>query len=66
MRTLSHDPFSRTSTVKSEGIRNGRCAFCGQDKTIYQYGTQADDSNRINWHLRMFCSKDCHDSYHHW
>ena len=63
MRTLSHDGFARQSTVKSEPV-DGSCDWCGNGTTAYQYGTAPDDSNRINWHRGLFCSKGCHDSYH--
>ena len=73
MRTLSHDAFARQSVVKSEPVpANGStCQWCGQvqidrkeRKRLFQFGTSRDDSNRIDWHSGLFCSKDCHDDYH--
>jgi hypothetical protein len=67
MRTLSHNGFARTSTVrKSAPSGFGRsCEWCGSsDRTLYCYGTEADDSGRVNWHRGAFCSKSCHNAYH--
>ena len=70
--TVSHDAFARTSLVR-QNVGPCECSWCGghrYDKHgnfagAFVYGTRPDDSGRVNWHKGAFCSKSCHDTYHH-
>lgn len=74
MRTISHDPFARTSLVSKRVPMpdfGPWCGWCGEVNFtsrgytyLLKYGTQADDSGRVNWHDGHFCCKGCHDAYH--
>lgn len=67
MRQLSHDPFARESTYKRNVTTTQACSWCGSRKakhTLYQYGVCADGSStKTNWHPKLFCSKDCFNTY---
>jgi hypothetical protein len=65
---ISHDGFARQFTMRRvvEPVPGG-CAWCGQLNgygSLFQYGTEPEDSSRLNPHQGLFCSKSCHDSYH--
>jgi hypothetical protein len=33
---------------------------------LYRYGTEPDAIHpRVAWHRGAFCTKSCHDAYHH-
>lgn len=71
---ISRDPFSRTTLVRmvanTSDLIKGGCSWCGNfnrysPPSLFKYGTEADDSpGNTNWHTGVFCSKDCHDTYH--
>jgi len=74
IRHISHDPFSRTSLVRRIVWINfppQSCSWCGGhlftpagNTYLFRYGTEYDDSGKIDWHDGRFCSKDCHDTHH--
>ena len=77
MRQLVRDPFARTTLVR-EVVRplapGQTCSWCGNVRVsrrsrtpfLYRYGTEPDAVRpRMQWHDGAFCSKSCHDTYHH-
>jgi hypothetical protein len=72
MTRLSHDPFARTALVRAIvfDTKKGGCHECGDYTRVaragylFMYGTEHDDTGRINWHQGQFCSRGCHNSYH--
>lgn len=77
MRQLARDPFARR-TLMREVVRplapGQTCAWCGNVRLsrrsrtpfLYRYGTEPDAVRpRMQWHDGAFCSKFCHDTYHH-
>ena len=77
MTTISHDAFGRFEIVRrvdAYALHGAECAFCGASprpktegqakcRTLYNYGTSADDSGRTGWNERAFCGIGCFRSF---
>jgi len=74
MKILSHDGVARQTLVREVSGNYGFCDWCGShrysgpphrgnERGLFRYGTNADDSGYTNWHEGYFCSKSCHNSY---
>jgi surface antigen len=65
MRTVSRDPFARTTLVRVQFRQYSTCAFCGTKQApIYGYRIQHDDGSRETIIKGLFCSVGCMRSYH--
>ncbi len=77
MRPIARDPFARHTLVRItiRPLAAGQtCSWCGgvrrsrgcRTAFLYRYGTAPDAiRSRVDWHHGTFCSKSCHDAYHH-
>lgn len=65
---IARDPFARTSlmrqAVQNKDLSIG-CGWCGgRKKTLYRYGTEADDRGWLGFASGDFCNIGCYRSYH--
>ena len=70
MTQISHNPFARTSLLREIVQPSGQtCSWCGglnRRGKLFKYSTLHDGiATRPAVHRGEFCSKSCHDSYHH-
>jgi hypothetical protein len=66
---INRDPFARASLVRRQTSRLiSGCDWCGNWNgygKLFEYGTEPDSlRNDIFWHKGLFCSLQCHDTYH--
>lgn len=68
---VSRDPFARETLYRDNVPTHGECSWCGQVRRtpkgkpyLYQYST-VTDGGRTHVHRGLFCSKSCHDAFHH-
>ena len=73
MALISRDPFAREEIHRSKPLSARDCGFettcvwCGglsASKKLFRYWTETDGGTK-HVHKGLFCSKSCHDSYHH-
>jgi hypothetical protein len=72
MTLISRDPFARTELHRELVPAPGQsCAWCGSFRhnvasthKLFRYSTETD-GGRKHVHRGLFCSKSCHDDYHH-
>ena len=68
---LSRDPFARETLIRRRVQIVGQdCKWCGKVhitkagvKFLYEYGIERDGSSTAAWENKLFCSKECRDSY---
>ena len=66
---IARDPFARASLMRRVEKAYHGCAWCGQrrkNNKLFQYGWETDSWSGLGprWEPKMFCSKDCHDTYY--
>jgi hypothetical protein len=70
---INRDPFARTELHRRSFVDRfgATCQWCGSlgkrlkyGRLLYHYETQ-HDGGRTDVHAGVFCSKSCHDAYHH-
>lgn len=71
---IARDPFARETTYRKiaypfDVLAHGGCAWCGGFRpttraSLFRYGVERDGLwTRIEWDSKLFCSKECRDSY---
>lgn len=73
-RLISHDPFSRTEFHRTNWNPDAHetCFECrglryspSGKPYLFKYYTESDDHGGYkHWHSGLFCSIQCHNSYH--
>lgn len=62
-RLISRDPFARQELHSRVYSNAMECDWCGTYRRVFEYWTETDGGRSFE-HKGVFCSKDCHDSYH--